>query len=199
LGFSIRKRFDGGGYQKVNTFWESVLKAYNVLKDQHDEYQERQEQKSQFRKQNLKHAVQNIGILEDDSDVVVEVVKLPTRNVGSLQQKWSKKVQPLVLKFIGVTVRYPKRSGEDQEAYYNRVHLIFLRENEGEKSFAVYRPSWEYLKDTPKFMVLCSLPGSKKKEVINITETEIDNVSDIEATKEPMEKTKPSRLVLSPI
>jgi len=53
-----------GAYQKVNTFWESVLKAYNVLKDQHDEYQERQEQKSQFRKQNLKHAVQKIGILE---------------------------------------------------------------------------------------------------------------------------------------
>jgi hypothetical protein len=65
-----------------------------------------------------------------------------------------KKIQPLVFKFIGVTNRYPKRSREDLEAYYNRVHLIFLKENEGEKSFDVYHPAWEYLQDKPKFSAL---------------------------------------------
>jgi hypothetical protein len=50
-----------------------------------------------------------IDIFEDSPAEDSEVFKLPTRNVGSLQQKWSKKVQPLVFKFIGGTVRYPKK------------------------------------------------------------------------------------------
>jgi len=91
-----------------------------------------------------------------------------------------KKIQPLVFKFIGVTNRYPKRSGEDLEAYYNRVHLIFLKENEGEKSFDVYRPAWEYLQDKPKFSVSCSMP-SKRKEIITLDDD----------TEQPTEKIKP--------
>jgi hypothetical protein len=83
-----------------------------------------------------------------------------------------KKVQPLVFKFIGVTVRYPKRSGEDLEAYYNCLHLIFLKENTSEKSFDIYHPSWEYLQDKPKFSVCCSQP-TRKREVITLVEEEI--------------------------
>jgi hypothetical protein len=102
------------------------------------------------------------------------VFQLPTRKVGSLQQKQSKKVQPLVFKFIGITVRYPKRSGEDWEAYYNHLHLIFLKENTSKKSFDIYRPSWEYLQDKPKFSVCCSQP-TRKREIITLDDEESNN------------------------
>ena len=39
----------------------------------------------------------------------------------------------------------------DNERYYNRLHLIFLEQNPDVKSFDLYRPSWEFLKDSPKF------------------------------------------------
>lgn len=65
-----------------------------------------------------------------DDDSEAEEFCLPARNLSSLQQKWSKKNQPLVYKFIGVTNRYPKSSGEDAKVYYNRIHLIFFKENE---------------------------------------------------------------------
>jgi hypothetical protein len=113
-----------------------------------------------------------IGNGEDsDSDEDEDVYQLPTQNLNSLQQKWSKKIQPLLFKFIGVTNRYPRRSGEDREAYYNRVHLIFLKENDGEKSFHVYQPAWKYLQDKPKFSVSCNMP-SKRKEVITLDNEE---------------------------
>ncbi len=120
--------------------------------------------------------------LEDNG----EVFQLPTRNVGSLQQKWSKKIQPLVFKFIGVMIRYPKRSGEDREAYYNRVHLVFLKENPSEKSFDLYCSSWEYLQDKPKFSVCCALP-TRKQDVITINDDEENNND----TTEPTEKLRP--------
>jgi hypothetical protein len=153
-----------GVNQKISTFWESVLHSYNTLKQQQEDYMQRQREKEKFRLRNLQHAA--IGNGEDsDSDEDEDVYQLPTQNLNSLQQKWSKKIQPLLFKFIGITNRYPRRSGEDREAYYNRVHLIFLKENDGEKSFDVYQPAWEYLQDKPKFSVSCSMP-SKRKEVI---------------------------------
>lgn len=39
----------------------------------------------------------------------------------------------------------------DKNCYYNRIHLIFLEQNPSISSFDVYRPSWEYLKDSQKF------------------------------------------------
>jgi hypothetical protein len=110
-----------------------------------------------------------------------EAIQLPVQNVGSLQQKWSKKVQPLVFKFIGVTNRYPQKSGEDKEAYYNHVHIIFLKENSSKKSFDIYRPSWKYLQDKPKFSVACAVPSSNKnREVITIDENE--EVKEVESS-----------------
>jgi hypothetical protein len=50
-----------------------------------------------------------------------------------------------VFKFIGLTNRYTRRSGEDREAYYNCVNLIFLKENEGEKSFDIVS-AWNLIK-----------------------------------------------------
>jgi len=56
----------------------------------------------------------------------------------------------------------------DKERYYNRIHLIFLEENPGLASFDIYRPSWEYLKDCPKFIsitkALQSNPVVKEKK-----------------------------------
>ncbi len=76
--------------------------------------------------------------------------------------------------------RFPKLSGEDREEYYNRIHLIFLKENPTEKSFDIYRPSWEYLVDKHKFAVACEAPSStsRKRDVISIDDNE---GSDIDA------------------
>jgi hypothetical protein len=42
----------------------------------------------------------------------------------------------------------------DAEQYYNRIHLIFLEQNQEVKSFDLYRPSWEFLKESPKFATI---------------------------------------------
>ena len=42
----------------------------------------------------------------------------------------------------------------DKERYYNRIHLLYLEQNPTVGSFDLYRPSWEYLKDSPKFATI---------------------------------------------
>jgi len=165
-----------------------VLKSYSILKEQHEQYIQKENDRDRFRRSSIRSNLgsRGIDIFDDCVEDNGEVFQLPTRNVGSLQQKWSKKIQPLVFKFIGVTVRYPKRSGEDREAYYNRVHLVFLKENPTEKSFDLYRPSWEYLQDKPKFSVCCALP-TRTRDVITINDDEENNND----TTEPTEKLRP--------
>jgi hypothetical protein len=156
-----------GVSQKLTTFWDSVFKEYNTFKQQHDEYMQRQKAEDDFIQRNLCNNLAGVSVDSSCFDTDDDATQLPHLNVGSLQQKWSKKIQPLVFKFIGVMTRYPKRSGEDREAYYNHVHLIFLKENPAEKSFDVYRPSWEYLMDKPKFVVSCAAP-SQSREIITL-------------------------------
>jgi hypothetical protein len=175
-----------GVSQRLSTFWESVSKAYNTLKEQHEEYMQRQSRKEHFRVRNLQRSVGNDFTSESDTDE--PLFQLPSRNLNSLQQKWSKKIQPLVFKFIGVTHRYPRRSGEDKEAYYHRVHLIFLKENDGEKSFDIYRPAWEYLVDKPKFNISCNSVTSRTREVITIDEGGETNTA---AVAEPVLERRP--------
>jgi hypothetical protein len=62
--------------------------------------------------------------LSSDDDDDVEVI-VPVRTSSSLQQKWSKFLLPLVTKFIGLTNRHPKLSGEG-ESYFLTVSLHFL-------------------------------------------------------------------------
>jgi hypothetical protein len=89
--------------------------------------------------------------------------------------------------------RYPKRSGEDQEAYYNHVHIIVLKENTGEKSFNSYWPSWEYLHDKPKFFVTLVNPANAskgRKEVISF-KINSDDVLQCEGESEPFIRVRP--------
>jgi hypothetical protein len=62
----------------------------------------REREKENFHIRNLNRA----AFMEDSTPEGAEDVPLlPVRNVGSLQQKWSKKVQPLVFKFLGIMKR----------------------------------------------------------------------------------------------
>jgi hypothetical protein len=113
-----------GVSQKITTFWDSVFKAYNTLKQQHEEYMQWQKEKKEFGMKMLcNNSLGSKFDSSEDTDGGV-ITQLPPCNVGSLQQKWSKKIQPLDFKFVDVSNRYPKRSGEDKGAYYNRIHLF---------------------------------------------------------------------------
>jgi hypothetical protein len=86
-----------GVHQKMNTFWDSVLQSYNIFKQQHDDYMAKEKQIDKFRMRTLMNSVSRASDFPDED--MDEAIQLPMRNVGSLQQKWSKKVQPLVFKF----------------------------------------------------------------------------------------------------
>jgi hypothetical protein len=90
-----------GVNQKINTFFDSVLKSYNMLKEQHEQYMQKEKDIDRFQCNSIQSFLGSIGIdiFIDSPGDDAEVFQLPTRNVGSLQQKWSKKVQPLVFKF----------------------------------------------------------------------------------------------------
>ena len=56
----------------------------------------------------------------------------------------------------------------DRNCYYNRIHLIFLKQNPSINSFDLYRSAWEYLKDSAKFqsitMALKSTPHAAERK-----------------------------------
>jgi hypothetical protein len=164
-----------GTSQKRNKFWDDVSVVFNELKKQQEAYDSRQRHREKYHKVLLKGQFLSD---DDDDDSSVEAI-VPVRTSSSLQQKWSKFVLPNVTKFISLTTRYPMISGEgkfvlnfvlllifdhlpnflffpcpivsDKNRYYNRIHLIFLEQNPNISSFDLYRPSWEFLKDSPKF------------------------------------------------
>jgi hypothetical protein len=79
-----------GVNQKISTFWESVLQAYNTFKVQHEDYMQRQREKEKFTMRNFRRSVGG-NDSDSDSDEDEDVYQLPARNLNSLQQKWSKK------------------------------------------------------------------------------------------------------------
>ncbi len=54
-----------GVNQKISTFWESVLQAYNTFKVQHEEYMQHQREKEKFTMRNFRRSV---GGNDSDSD-----------------------------------------------------------------------------------------------------------------------------------
>jgi hypothetical protein len=150
-----------GVNQKLKTFWSKIEDAYNVFKQQHDSYMEKEQQNDNLRMQQLHR------VLGADTSMLLRENN-PAGNAVVMQQKWDKHVKRVIPKFIDVTSRYPKKSGEDNDEYYARIHLIYLKENPSEKSFDVYWPSYEYLCTKPKFSMACSTLPGKRKEVISL-------------------------------
>ena len=71
----------------------------------------------------------------------------------------------------------------DRNSYYNRIHLIFLEQNPSINSFDLYRPAWEFLKDSAKFqsitMALKAAPQGKKHmtdELVDLMEQHVVNI-----------------------
>ena len=107
-----------GTSQKRNKFWDDVAEAFKVLKKHQEDYDQRIQKKTKYNKVILKGE-----FLSSDSEDEVQVV-LTAHSASSLQQKWSKIVLPIVTKFIGLTTRHPKLSGEGE--YYLFLCLGFL-------------------------------------------------------------------------
>ena len=182
-----------GAAQKRSTFWEDVTKAFHKIKESQQQYDKMQKRKAKY------NAIQLRGeFLDSDSDG--DDCEVPSRTTSSLQQKWSKFLLPYVTKFIALTHKYPILSGEgmcflfafplnfifvltlltlisssDKERYYNRLHLIFLRENKNIKSFDIYRPAWEFLKDSPKFLSITTATNAAPRTISTVSNDESNN------------------------
>lgn len=96
-----------GASQKRSKFWDDVASSFNVLKRRQEDYDKRLLKKKKYNQVILKGQCQSSDESEDEVQVIV-----PPRTASSLQQKWSKFLLPLVSKFIGLTTRHPKLSGE---------------------------------------------------------------------------------------
>jgi hypothetical protein len=108
-----------GALQKRAKFWDEVSVVYNKLKAQQEAYNKRQGKKEKYNEVRLQG-----GYLCDDSNDDVTYV-MAVRTLSSLQQKWSKSLQPIVTKFISVTNRHPKLSGEGK--FFSVVASVALR------------------------------------------------------------------------
>jgi len=79
---------------------------------------------------------------------------------------------------VAVTFNKLKQSQGD-------IHLIFLKENIGIKSFDPYRPAWEYLKESPKFISMTAATNAAPR-VVSSTVTNDDNVESHVVSAEDM-------------
>jgi hypothetical protein len=99
-----------------NKFWDEVAVAYSQLKKQQEAYNSHQRKRMKYNEVLLRDE-----FLSSNDDNEIEVV-IPARTASSLQQKRSKFIQPLVMKFKALTHKHPKRSGEDK-LYFSLHHL----------------------------------------------------------------------------
>ncbi len=95
---------------------EGIFPGTDKLKAQQEAYDKRQRKKEKYNEVRLRGEY-----LCDDSDDDVTYV-IAVRTPSSLQQKWSKSLQPIVTKFISVTNRHPKVSGEGK--FFLLLHLL---------------------------------------------------------------------------
>ena len=103
---------DGASKQK-GKFWDDVADSYQLLKKQQEKYDHHQWRQRWYNNKSLQCGNMILSDVESDEESTLDEMELlPFHNSSSLQQKWSKAVQPNVTKFIGLTERNPKRSGE---------------------------------------------------------------------------------------
>ena len=98
-----------GTAKKSSKFWDEVAESYDKLKKQQEAYDSRLRKREKMSRVMLKGDF--LSDVDDDEAIIV----IPCRSASSLQQKWSKFVQPLVTKFITCTHRNPKGSGEGED------------------------------------------------------------------------------------
>lgn len=108
-----------GTSQRRNKFWDDVAESFNKLKQEQEAYDTRQAKKKKMTDIILKGDFPS----SDSSDEEVKVI-IQKRTPSSLQQKWSKFVLPYVSKFIALTHRHPKKSGEGKLFLF--VSFLFM-------------------------------------------------------------------------
>jgi hypothetical protein len=179
-----------GVSRKSEKLWEHVTEVYHMLKSNQEAYDRRQDKKKRY------HST-SIRLFDDDSfNDDDEIYMLPVRTPNSLQLKWSKGIKPEVTRFISLTKRFPKKSGEDDERYYQRIHMIYVENFPDQKSFDIYRPSWEYLKDCAKWHTISVTHAKsnaikrKKDDAASDAEEELTN----SRSTRPMGKKKAQRM-----
>jgi len=104
-----------GTYRRQSKFWDDVSECYKKVKAQQEAYDERCRKHKRYTDHNLRRSTSSE--FYESSEDEGEKQTIPPRTASSLQQKWSKFVQPLVTKFIGLTQRHPKRSGEGNTSF----------------------------------------------------------------------------------
>jgi hypothetical protein len=136
--------------QTHTKFWDEVAVAYSQLKKQQEAHDSCQRKRTKYNEVLLRGEFLTSDDEGGDEDIQVII---PVWTASSLQQKWSKFVQPLATKFITLTHRHPRKSGEgklpsyvvlvffvllftiffslftDKDRYYNIIHLLLLDAN----------------------------------------------------------------------
>ncbi len=81
----------------------------------------------------------------------------------------------------------------DLERYYNRIHLIILEQVPDVKSFDLYRPSWEFLKNSPKFATITAANSLAQRDLDAKKKASPEGDEDL-LTPRPIGKKKAKRL-----
>jgi hypothetical protein len=88
--------------------WDDVAEAFHNLKKQQEAFNYQQKTKKKY----TSILLQGDFLSSNDEDGVE--ILIPKRTSSSMRQKRSKFVLPLVTKFVSLTNRYPKQSGEGE-------------------------------------------------------------------------------------
>lgn len=102
-----------GTSKRQSKFWDEVAASFNSIKKRQEAYDARHAKRQKFNAVNRKSDfLSDSDEVDDEDSVTGEKGSIPNRTASSLQQKWSKFILPLVTKFITLTYRHPKLSGE---------------------------------------------------------------------------------------
>ena len=121
-----------GTSKKADVMWNDIEQTYNRLRQEHD--------------------ARKLARLSVDE----AHTPLPERKKGSLRSQWSKSIQPAVNKFVGIHHRYNIKSGETEEAHFDRLFELYEREVSERKltlppKFHKYYQAYLWLRIQPKF------------------------------------------------